>query len=83
MHALRRLPHRTLAPAIITRRRRGTGVPEHRLHRRQIDARIEQVACERAPAIMRREGGDPSALGEIAEAVVDRLFGESPGPHAL
>jgi len=30
---------------------------------------------------MRREGGDPRALGEAAEAVVDSLFGEPPGPH--
>jgi hypothetical protein len=30
---------------------------------------------------MRRKGGDPSALGQVAEAVVDRLFGEPPGLH--
>jgi hypothetical protein len=49
----------------------------------QVHPGVEQVPRERAPVIMRREGGDSSALGEVAEAVVDRLFGESPGPHVL
>jgi hypothetical protein len=42
---------------------------------------VEQVTRKRAPAIMRREGYDPSALGEVVEAVVDRLCGEPPGQH--
>ena len=54
---------------------------EHRLHRRQIDARIEQVASKRAPAVMRRKGRDASALGEVAQAVIDRLFGEPARQH--
>jgi hypothetical protein len=55
---------------------------EHRLYRRQIDARIEQVACKRAPTVMRRKGCDAGALGEVAEAVVDRLVGEPPSRPA-
>jgi hypothetical protein len=43
--------------------------------------RVEQVPRERAPAIMRREGGDPSTLGEVAQAVIDRLFGEPARQH--
>src|SRR5262245_63326907 len=56
LHALRRLPHGTLATAIIACRRRRARVPEHRLHRREVHARVEEVARKRAPAVMRREG---------------------------
>ena len=68
MHALRRLPHGPLAPAIIARRRRRARMPKHRLHRREVHPRVEQVTRERAPAIMRREGCDPRAVGQGAEA---------------
>ena|SRR5262245_20628303 len=52
-HALRRLSHGTLAPAIIARRRRRARVPECRFGSRQVHARVEQVARERAPAVTR------------------------------
>jgi hypothetical protein len=57
-------------------------VPKHRLHGRQVHPRVEQVPRERAPAIMRREGCDPSALREITQPVVDRLVGEPPSRPA-
>jgi hypothetical protein len=65
--------HGALAPAIVPRRRRRARVPEQRLHRGQVHTRVEQVTRERAPAVMRREGGDACALGEVAEAVVHRF----------
>jgi hypothetical protein len=81
LHALRRLPHGALAAAIIPRRRRRARVPEQRLYRGQVHTRVEQIAHERAPAVMGREGCDACARREVTKAVVHRLLGEPPGLH--
>jgi hypothetical protein len=52
------------------------------LHRRQVHAGIEQVARERSPAVMGREGCDARALRHVTQPVVHRLLGETPRQDA-
>jgi hypothetical protein len=82
MYAGSRLTHRMLAASIVSHRCGRARVAEQRLHRREVHAHVEQVARERAPAVVWRGGGDPGAIREVTEAVVHhRLPGEPSGRH--
>jgi len=62
-----------LAAAVVARRRRHTGVPRELLHRREIDARTQQVPHEGAPHDFRRQLRHPSLALPFREDAIDRV----------